>query len=36
MKAVGFDHIVEQVIKHMPGVDRDFVELRNDPVNAEG
>ena len=32
----GFDHIVEEIVEHMPGVHGDLIELRHDPVNAEG
>ena len=29
------DHIVEQIVKNMPGIDRDLVQLRHDAIDAK-
>ena len=32
----GLDHVVEQVVENVAGIDRDLVQLRDDAIDAEG
>ena len=32
----GLDHVVEQIIENVPGINRDLVQLRHHAVDAEG
>ena len=32
----GLYHVVEQIIKKVPGIDRDLVQLRNNAIDAKG